>query len=94
MSQDDAALADVVKTLSEQLHQVQWQFRSQLAEQQVTIAEQKAVNAEQARQIDALTSKVTRLAAEQKVIAAIRDIGTSSEYLILSIYLGLSGTWF
>ena len=38
------ALADVVKSLSEQLQQVQ----SQLAEQQ-------AINAEQARQIDALT---------------------------------------
>ena len=55
MLQDDVALADVVKNLSEQLQQIQSQFQLQLAEQQATIAEQQAVNAEQAQQIDAMT---------------------------------------
>ena len=48
LQQNDVALADVVKSLSEQLQQVQRQFQLQLAEQQ-------AVMTEQARQIDALT---------------------------------------
>ena len=51
MLQDDMALTDVIKNLSEQLQQVQ----SQLTYQQAINAEQQAINAEQARQIDALT---------------------------------------
>ena len=58
LQQDDVTLVDVVKSLSEQLQQVQLQ----LTEQQVTITEQQAINtdqqaviAEQARQIDVLT---------------------------------------
>ena len=54
------AFADVVKNLSEQLQQVQRQFQLQLAEQQ-------AIKAEQARQIDLLTkmtsNKLDRLTA-------------------------------
>ena len=90
MLQDDVALADVVKNLSEQLQQVQRQFQLQRAEQQATITEQQAINAEQARQIDVLTrndvkqarqvelltDKVARLEAEHKVIAALQDTGT------------------
>ena len=60
MLQDDVALADVVKNLSEQLQQVQ----SQLAEQQATITEQQAFieaqHLEQTRQTDALTERVNR----------------------------------
>ena len=48
MLQNDVALRDVVKGLSEQLQQVQRQFQLQLAEQQAVITEQ-------ARQIHALT---------------------------------------
>ena len=90
MLQDDVALADVVKNLSEQLQQVQRQFQLELAEQQAVNAEQQAVIVEQARQIDALTEndvkqarqvelltdKVARLEAEHKVIAALQDTGT------------------
>ena len=90
MLQDDVALADVVKNLSEQLQQVQRQFQLQRAEQQATITEQQAINAEQARQIDVLTRndvkqaqqvdrltvKVARQEVEFKVIAALRDNGT------------------
>ena len=79
LQQDDVALADVVISLSEQLQQVQLQ-----------LAEQQAITAEQARQIDALikndvkqdrqvdrlTDNVARLEAEQKVIAALQDNGT------------------
>ena len=68
MLQDDVALADVVKSLSEQLQQVQ----SQLAEQQATITEQQAIieaqHVEQARLTDALTERVNRqqeISAEQ-----------------------------
>ena len=69
LQQDDVTLVDVVKSLSEQLQQVQQQFQLQLAEQQAvnaeqqaTITEQQAINeeqktviTEQARQIDVLT---------------------------------------
>ena len=41
MLQDDVALVDVVKSLSEQLQQVQRQFQLELAEQQATITEQQ-----------------------------------------------------
>ena len=78
--QDDVVLADVVKNLSEQLQQVQLQ-----------LAEQQAINAEQARQIGALTKNVAkqdehvnlltdnfaRLEAEHKVIAALQDTGVA-----------------
>ena len=90
MLQNDLALTEVVKSLAEQLQQVQWQFQLQLAEQQATITEQQAVNAEQARQIDALNERevkqsrkihrlvnnVARLEVEHKVIAALQDTGT------------------
>ena len=75
MLQDDVALADVVKNLSEQLQQVQRQFQLQRAEQQATITEQQAVNAEQqaviveqARQIDALTENDVKQARQVELL--------------------------
>ena len=72
MLQDDVALNDVVKKISEQLQQVQ----SQLAEQQATIKEQQATITEQSRQVDRLTDNVARLEAEHKVLAALQANGT------------------
>ena len=54
MLQDDVALADVVKNLSEQLQQVQRQFQLQLAEQQAINVEQQATITEQQAVIDSL----------------------------------------
>ena len=47
MLQDDVALADVVNSLSEQLQQIQSQFRLQLAEQQAVIEEQQVFKTEE-----------------------------------------------
>ena len=63
MLQDDVALTDVVKNLSEQLQQVQLQLAEQKAiitEQQTTITEQQIINAEQFRQIRTLIKNVVK----------------------------------
>ena len=84
MLQDDvAALADVVKKLFEQLQQVQRQFQLQLADQQAVIAKQAGQidaltknDVKQDRQVDRLTDNVARLEAENKVLTALQENGT------------------
>ena len=68
-------MADVVKNLYEQLQQI----HLQLAEQQVAITEQRAINEEQVLQINQLIKDVGQLEAEHKAIDRVN--GTCQHFL-------------